>query len=612
MFKDVVRMIYEEFSTKGAMELLYRVTSFHRIPGSPGLERVAEALSEWLRSRGVDVEIRSYPTDGRKRYYLFKSPVGWEVRDGSVELVRPERRVLHRFIDAPTVVATYSPPGDLEGEVIDAGEGQSPKDFRRAKGRIALVHGRPEHAYRLARKYGAIAVMFYEKRLPPDAVPYRRLPIYGEDLEEGGLIPAVAVSNKTANIILSLMRRARRPVVRIRVDSRYRENAHLPVVVATIEGGSDREVWLTAHLCHPSPGANDNASGVASLAEAFRSAVSLLEAGKLDRPKMIIKALWSAEYYGFLAYVKERGGVDGVVASFNLDMVGGSQERAGGTFTPVRTPLGNYSFINFLVEAALEDLVSKGSPVRTETRLKVLPTPYTAGSDHDVLNSFGVPAVMLINWPDKYYHSSLDEPANIDPEMLRIAGSAAMASAYFISSARGEEVVWLARATFNKLVSIYHEMLNEAEYNGWGKVLRARRKILPHAFSKALKRIGELYPEAAEVSERLAGRLQRLSGGRIKTGGKVYRRRFEGPLSMGEVRRRLGPEGARLLGGIMRKMGLAGAGWMFSTVYMMDGSRGMEEIYASILAEYGAIDRRLFNRYLGLLVKAGLIEEKPS
>jgi len=49
---------------------------------------------------------------------------------------------------------------------------------------------------------------------------------------------------------------------------------------------------------------------------------------------------------------------------------------------------------------------------------------YEAGSDHDVLLSFKIPTVMLNQWPDKFYHSSLDTLDKVSLEMLTGIASA--------------------------------------------------------------------------------------------------------------------------------------------------------------------------------------------
>ena len=52
---------------------------------------------------------------------------------------------------------------------------------------------------------------------------------------------------------------------------------------------------------------------------------------------------------------------------------------------------------------------------------------FSGGSDHVILSdpSIGVPTPMLIQWPDRFYHTSADTPDRTDPGSLARAGSLA-------------------------------------------------------------------------------------------------------------------------------------------------------------------------------------------
>ena len=66
-----------------------------------------------------------------------------------------------------------------------------------------------------------------------------------------------------------------------------------PVLTAVLPGeDTSKEVWLIAHICHPNPGANDNASGSASLMEGLRTISRLIKDGKLKKPAYSIRFIW--------------------------------------------------------------------------------------------------------------------------------------------------------------------------------------------------------------------------------------------------------------------------------------------------------------------------------
>ena len=93
-----------------------------------------------------------------------------------------------------------------------------------------------------------------------------------------------------------------RPVkVRAQVDSRYYVGRY-PYVTAVLPGTDPQEEVLV--LGHSSEqGANDNATGVSAMIEAVTTLRSLIDAGKLPRPKRSIRILTMPELYGSMHYV---------------------------------------------------------------------------------------------------------------------------------------------------------------------------------------------------------------------------------------------------------------------------------------------------------------------
>jgi hypothetical protein len=82
------------------------------------------------------------------------------------------------------------------------------------------------------------------------------------------------------------------------------------------------------------------------------------------------------------------------------------------------------------------------------------PFPYSiethyGASDHEVFNDWGVgvPAVMMIAWPDKWYHTSGDVADKSDPTQLKRAAIIGAAGAYTIASADADMAVKIAGET---------------------------------------------------------------------------------------------------------------------------------------------------------------------
>ena len=65
--------------------------------------------------------------------------------------------------------------------------------------------------------------------------------------------------------------------IRVRVDAEYHTFPETPVLLARVGNEGDPVVLLVAHLCHPRPGAHDNASGVAALIEIMAALKAMKE-----------------------------------------------------------------------------------------------------------------------------------------------------------------------------------------------------------------------------------------------------------------------------------------------------------------------------------------------
>jgi hypothetical protein len=103
-------------------------------------------------------------------------------------------------------------------------------------------------------------------------------------------------------------------------------------VIATLEGGrSDRYYLICAHGDSDSggPGADDNASGVATVLELARVYASLVRGGRLARPEVSLRfAVWGTEYHSTQAYVAREGAaLDRLLGVINFDETGTGAER---------------------------------------------------------------------------------------------------------------------------------------------------------------------------------------------------------------------------------------------------------------------------------------------
>jgi hypothetical protein len=168
--------------------------------------------------------------------------------------------------------------------------------------------------------------------------------------------------------------------------------------------------------------------------------------------------------------------------------------------------------------------------------------PFGGGSDHAVFVDplLGVPCPMLIQWPDRYYHSSHDTPDKCDPASLAHAARCAATFAGFLASAGAEELAWLATAVRRgsqrrTLAALDHadpaRSLAAEELRARAALASLRRLDLPADLAATLDRAGEGAAQSPDASrEPTLGPPQPPTTG--EPGQRAIPARPPGPLEM--------------------------------------------------------------------------------
>jgi hypothetical protein len=238
-------------------------------------------------------------------------------------------------------------------------------------------------------------------------------------------------------------------------------------------------------------GANDNHSGSAVILEVARTLNTLILEGRIPRPKRTIRFLWGPEYSGTGPWVTAHKDVmERTLANINMDMVGEWLTLNKAYMRLMRTTYGQPHYINdvmenlyrFVGEANNERIQNRSGFYKVPRRIVApsgadepfyysIETHYGA-SDHEVFNDWGVqvPGIMMIVWPDQWYHTSGDRPDKADPTQLKRVAVIGAAAAYAVASADDEMAIRLAgeiasnatRRLGHELV-IAQELLNGAD-----------------------------------------------------------------------------------------------------------------------------------------------------
>jgi aminopeptidase YwaD len=435
---DVPIALRRDVDGVAVLEAVRALARFHRVQGSPGFRAAADWLVGQLARAGLsDAAVESLPADGTTRYAHFPSYLGWTASEGRLELLGPERRVLADFATEPVALADYSQDADVTAELIDVGDGVEPAAYqgKDVRGKLVLAGGPVATVHqRAVEQRGAAGIV--------SVFGNQRTAWSGQDLDQvrwGHLSPYVTanrfafmVSPRTAAMLRGALARG---AVRLAAHVRARMlPASYDVVSATITGSDPAagDIVLTAHLCHQSAGANDNASGSATLLGVARALRAGIAAGRLAAPRRTLRFLWLPEIAGSQAWlVRHPELARRLRAGIHLDMVGGRPEITHAALHLSRTAASLPHVINEIARAWTDDVA------RASTRLAETGTgdgliwqpgardplvtdlrPLELGSDHQVFEAFGVPMVYFHDWPDVTIHTNKDVPDNLDATKL--------------------------------------------------------------------------------------------------------------------------------------------------------------------------------------------------
>ncbi|MCA1612461.1 MAG: M28 family peptidase [Acidobacteria bacterium] len=278
----VPETIRSEVDGNAALETVRELGRFHRVHGSPGYAAAARHMREKALRAGLsNASIEHFPANGKTRYAHFRSYPGWDPVEAVLEETVPSR-VLARFPEVPVALADYSQDADVTAELVDVGAGTDAAHYagKDVRGKIVLADGDLPGVHRRACEERGAAGFLSD-------FPNQTTAWSGDDrdlVRWGHLSPyqaanrfAFMISRRQAEGLRRRLAAGEKITLHAKVKARMTP-ATYDVVVATIPGTDPAagEIVLTAHLCHQSAGANDNASGSAAIFEAARALQSAI------------------------------------------------------------------------------------------------------------------------------------------------------------------------------------------------------------------------------------------------------------------------------------------------------------------------------------------------
>src|SRR5271168_2471537 len=673
--KDVAALA-NELSGETAKRNLEVIATFHRQRGSKGFHSAAELVAERARAYGLsDVAILEFPADGKIFYGTQRSRPAGDAEVGELDEIRLTKEQCEQasreywakhpcegtecsgfgcawssnpitsiasYAAEPVVLAEDSESADGTAELVDAGEGTKETDYagKDVRGKVVLVSASPGAAQELAvGKFGAAGLVSYAQN--------QKNAWWGEDenlIRWGHLETfspnktfAFMVSLKTARVLKE--RLANGEAILLHAVVKAGQHAgNYEVVTAVIPGADaklkEEEIAFSCHLDHQRPGANDNASGCVTILEVARTLNKLISEGKLARPVRTIRFIWPPEIEGTLALLNGKPEfAKRIKAVVHMDMVGGGPATKA-VFHVTRGPMSLPSFVHdvawafadwlndqsYRYAAGLRSEYPMVAPEGGKEPLRAEYSAYTMGSDHDVYqdSSFGIPAIYLNDWPDRYIHTNFDTAANIDTTKLKRAAFIGAASGYFLAEMTAddrtavESEITIGR--FLRDVSLREGLRGQSATiacTGFRRQVDYESEV-----ERSFPRFMSIDPGHRTRQERFGEDCVPLTGSwEPRVIPHVYRRKpgLKGPLTVfgydyfGDKGKVAGVVSPKLLSYEGRWGG--GEEYAYEIANFTDGKRNALEIWDAVSAEYGPVPYELVTEYLTALEKIGVVEE---
>lgn len=444
----------------------------------------------------------------------------WKGLKGKLWEVSPNKRKIVDYDDLPLFLASGSKNADVTADLVWVGDGSTKQlDLVDVKGKICFTSGSLRNISQMIER-GALGMVSFENSRAlndPLQIPTGGMRSHRSTSSEGF---AFRVTAQDGWKIRDRLKRGEKITVHAEVESTNVE-LDLQVPTCVIEGSDPdgEEIILSAHIFegYVKQGANDNLSGSAALLDMVRVLKTLYDENRIEKPKRNIRFIWVPEFSGTGPWVNEHMDImQRTLCNINMDMVGLQIAKNLSTFSVHRTTMGNPHYINDVIQCYMryigENNKSRLTPISRDNFLKpiVAPTgsdePFyysfeanNGASDHSVFNDWAVrvPGIMLITWPDPFYHTSNDRPYNCDPTQLKRVVFLGVAAAYSIASAEDETAMKIASEVTGNAEHRLGHQLSISNNN----IMNASAEEMPQVFKNESYHIDAVYLNEKETLE---------------------------------------------------------------------------------------------------------------
>lgn len=442
------------FNEKNAFATTAFVEQYFRLPGNTGFDASIHYVENILKKAGY-VEQKDNEFEAALTYRIEKRPMkqnAWEPIDASISIVG-ESTPLQTFKTNRNMIpinCTSTPTGGATAEVVfinkASKEDLQDKDL---KGKIIFGDVPAQRLISLAAKAGAIGALGFG------------LPAYNQPTKHTTSIQFSGMPSNSGIWALFLSYASKEKLkeaclkgkVEIKVNIETKSyTAEELTIIANVRGSikpQERFVY-SAHV--QEPGANDNASGVGTLAEMARLTAQLVKSNQL-KPERSLTFLWGDEIVSTKRYIVEDSiRAKGILWGMSLDMVGEDTQKTGGTFLLEKMPdpsaiwtrgedqhsewgagdvkekdLFPHYFNDFVFDICKE----QGKYANWVVKFN----PFEGGSDHTPFLQYKIPGLLMWHFTDVFYHTDNDRIDKVSATTMKNVGISALTTAYTLITA---------------------------------------------------------------------------------------------------------------------------------------------------------------------------------
>lgn len=454
------------FNENNAYQTTAFVEQFFRLPGNKGFDASIYRVEEILKKAGYVLQKKD-EFEAPLTYRIEKRAMkrdAWEPVDANISIVG-ESVPLQSFKTNRNMIpinCVSTPAEGVTAEVVFVNkatkEDLADKDL---KGKIVFGDVSTQRLISLAAKAGAVGVVGFA------------LPNYNQPTKH---VTSIQFSGMQANagiwaLFLSYASKERlkeaclkgKVALKVNITTKTYPAEEL-TIIANVRGKikpQERFVY-SAHV--QEPGANDNASGVGTLAEMARLTAQLIKNGKLN-PQRSLTFLWGDEITSTRRYIVEDSTrAKGILWGMSLDMVGEDTEKTGGTFLLEKMPdpsaiwtrgedkhsewgagdikekdLFPHYFNDFVFDICKE----QGKFANWTVKFN----PFEGGSDHTPFLQNEIPGLLMWHFTDVFYHTDNDRIDKVSATTMKNVGVSALTAAFTLISANENTAV----ATVNEV-----------------------------------------------------------------------------------------------------------------------------------------------------------------